>query len=150
MEREAVYDRVLLATDGSDNAELAAQRAIGMADCHDAALHVLYVAEKTTEDPAQKGVEEKIAEELNRGTDVVEDVEARATENGIEVETIVEPGVPRTMIENYAADREIGLVVLGSTGASGVTEKLVGTVAKYVVNEAPADVFVVRPDSRLE
>jgi nucleotide-binding universal stress UspA family protein len=139
VEREAVYERILLAADGSDNAELAAERAIEMADCHDAALHVLYVAEKTTKDPARKGVE-----------DVVEDVEARATERGIEVETTVESGVPRTKIESYAADRETGLTVLGSTGASGVTEKLVGTVAKYVVNEAPADVFVVRPDSRLE
>lgn len=145
-----MYERILLATDGSDNAELAAERAIEMADCHDAALHVLYVAEKTTEDPARKGVEEKIAEELNRGADVVEDVEAGATERGIEAETAVEPGVPRTMIETYAEEHGIGLVVLGSTGASGVTEKLVGTVAKYVVNEAPADVFVVRPDSRLE
>ena len=145
-----MYERMLLATDGSENAELAAQRAIEMADCHDAALHVLYVAEKTTEDPAQRGVEEKIAEELNRETDVVEDVEARATERGIEIETAIEPGVPRTMIETYADERGIGLVVLGSTGASGVTEKLVGTVAKYVVNEVPADVFVVRPDSRLE
>ncbi len=33
-----------------------------------------------------------------------------------------------------------------STGASDTTEKLLGTVAKYVVNEAPADVFIVRPD----
>jgi nucleotide-binding universal stress UspA family protein len=115
-------------------------------------LHVLYVAEKTMEDPARKGVEEKISEELNRGKDVVEDVEARATERGIEVETTVESGVPRTMIKTYldVDDRGIGLVVLGSTGASGVTEKLVGTVAKYVVNEAPADVLTVRPDSKLE
>lgn len=145
-----MYERVLLATDGSDNADLAAERALEMVDCRGAALHVLYVAEKTTDDPAQKGVEEKTAEEVNRGENVVEDVDGRAAERGIEVETAVEPGVPRTTIETDADDREVGLVVLGSTGASGVTEKLLGTVAKYVVNEAPADVFVVRPDFRLE
>ena len=145
-----MYDRILLPTDGSETAKRATDRAIEMADRHDAVLHALYVAEKTRDDPDGTGLEEKLTEELKAGEDVIDDVERLAAKRGIETETTVEPGVPRTTIEEYAAERDIGLIVIGSTGAGGVTEKLLGTVAKYVVNEAPADVFVVRADAKLE
>ncbi|MXV62226.1 universal stress protein [Natronorubrum sp. JWXQ-INN-674] len=141
-----MYDRILLPTDGSDTADLAAERAIDMADRHDAVLHVLYVAERTRDEPTQTGLEEKLTDELDTGEDVVEAVDAEAATAGVETEVTVESGVPRTVIEEYTDDHGIELIVIGSTGASDVTEKLLGTVSKYVVNEAPADVFIVRPD----
>ncbi|WP_254810575.1 universal stress protein [Natronosalvus amylolyticus] len=144
-----MYDTILLPTDGSDNAQLATEHALSMADRHDAELHVLYVAEKTRDDPVQKGLEEKLAEELNKGKDIVDDVENQATNENITTETVVEQGVPRTTIENYAAENDVGLIVIGSTGADSVAEQLLGTVSKYIVNEAPADVFIVRPDTLL-
>ncbi len=144
-----MYDQILLPTDGSDTADLAAERAIDMAARDDATLHVLYVAEKTREDPTQKGLEETLTTELSDGQKTVAAIETRAGERGIEAETTVTPGVPRTMIEQYADEHDVGLIVIGSTGASGITEKLLGTVAKYVVNEAPADIFVVRSDAVL-
>lgn len=145
-----MYGSILLPTDGSETAKRATDRAIEMADQHDATLHALYVAEKTRDDPERKGFEEKVTEELKRGNDVIGDVERRAADAEVGIETTVEPGVPRTTIEDYAADRDVGLIVIGSTGASDVTDKLLGTVAKYVVNEAPADVLVVRSDAKLE
>ncbi|SDJ67066.1 universal stress protein [Natronorubrum texcoconense] len=141
-----MYDRILLPTDGSDTADLAAERAIDMAARHDAGLHVLYVAERTRDEPTRKGFDEKITEELQTGEDVLESVVDRSTEVGVETEETVTSGVPRTTIEEYADDHDIGLIVIGSTGASDVSEKLLGTVSKYIVNEAPADVFIVRPD----
>ena len=51
------YDWILLSRDGSENATLATEHAIDMADRHDAGLHALYVAEKTRDDPTQQGLE---------------------------------------------------------------------------------------------
>lgn len=144
-----MYDRILLATDGSDTAQLAAERAIEMADRHDATLHVLSVAERTRDDPVEKGLEEKLTEEVSEGKEVVEAVEGRASERGVDTAVTVDVGVPRVIIERYVDEHDVGVTVVGSTGASDVTEKLLGTVAKYVVNEAPSDVFVVRPDAAL-
>lgn len=144
-----MYDRILLPTDGSETATLAAGRAIDMADRHGATLHVLYVAKRTRDDPIGDGLEETLAEERNTGEATVEDVADRAEKSDVETRTTVETGVPRVTIEDYADEHGIELIVLGSTGASGVTEKLLGTVAKYVVNEAPADVFIVRRDDRV-
>ncbi len=144
-----MHDTILLPTDGSNNAELAANRAIELADRFDATLHVLYVVEQTRDDPEMKGFEEKIAEEVDRGHDIVEEVKTRATNEGVETETTVERGVPRSTIVDYTDEHGIDLIVIGSTGADDPAEKLLGTVSKFVVNEAPADVFVVRPDERL-
>ncbi len=57
---------------------------------------------------------------------MIEDVEQRATEQELESVTGVESGVPRTTIEAYAADHDIDVIVIGSTGASDVAEKLHG------------------------
>ena len=144
-----MYDRILLPTDGSDTAELAAQRAIELAARDDAVLHVLYVAERTRDEPTRTGLAEKITAELDTGEDVVDEIVETATEAGLDTDGTVTTGVPRTTIESYADDHDIGLIVIGSTGATDVSEKLLGTVSKYVVNEAPADVFIVRPDAVL-
>ncbi|WP_440764664.1 universal stress protein [Natronorubrum sp. DTA7] len=111
-----------------------------------AAVHVLYVGERTRDEPTQKGFEETITEALQTGEDILESLVDRATEVGVEAEETVTSGVPRTTIEEYDDDHDIGLIVIGSTGASDVSETLLGTVSKYILNEAPADVVVVRPD----
>lgn len=144
-----MYDRILLATDGSDTAKLAAERATEMADRRDATLHVFYVAERTRDDPVEKGFEEKLTEEISAGREIVGAIDSRASERGLDTEVTVEVGVPHVRIERYVDEHDVGLTVVGSTGASEITEKLLGTVAKYVVNEAPSDVFVVRPDAAL-
>ena len=144
-----MYETILLPTDGSENAQLATERAIDTAARHDATLHVLYVVEMTQEDPTQTSPEEKLTKERGEGRDVIEAVEQQATEAGIKITTSIERGVPRTTIEEYADEYDINLITIGSTGASGMSEKLLGTVAKYVVNEAPADVLVVRHDDVL-
>lgn len=53
------------------------------------------------------------------------------------------------MIEEYAIEQHVECIVIGSTGADSTAEKLLGTVSKYVVNEAPSDVLVVRSDTQL-
>ena len=111
-----VYDEILLPTDGSDTADLAAKRAIDAAQRYDAALHVLSVAERTRDDPEVKGLEEKLAEELDEGQNVVETVAEQAEANDVETERAIEVGVPRTTIEDYADERGIDLIVIGSTG----------------------------------
>ncbi len=143
------YEEILLPTDGSDTANMAAERAIDAARRYDATLNVLSVAERTRDDPEAKGLKEKLAEEVDDARDVVESITERAEANGVATERAVEVGVPRTTIEDYADERGVDLIVVGSTGADDVSDKLLGTVAKYVVNEAPADVLVVRPDAAL-
>lgn len=50
-----MYETILIPTDGSQNAQLATERAINVAIQFDAELHALYVREKTRDDPEVNG-----------------------------------------------------------------------------------------------
>lgn len=144
-----MYDTILIPTDGSENAERASMKATEIADQYEATMHALYVMEETRDEPTRKTPEEKFSEEKRTGSRAVEVVEDHGEDHGIAVETVIERGVPRTEIETHVDENNIDLIVIGSTGADSVKEKFLGSVSKYIVNEAPADVLVVRPDAAL-
>lgn len=149
IESKFMYDTILVPTDGSENARLATERAVQFAIDHDATLHGLYVAEKSRDNPMVKSLDEHLSEQIHEGKQVLAELEDRAADAGLDVEVVLEKGVPQHAIETYVEANGVDLVVIGSTGTSGVADKLLGTVTETIVNEAPADVLVVRPDERL-
>jgi nucleotide-binding universal stress UspA family protein len=68
--------------------------------------------------------------------------------SGLEVETAVREGDPRTEIVAEAERWDADLVVLGSRGRTGVKRWLMGSVAEYVVRHAPCSVEVARGTAR--
>lgn len=58
--------------------------------------------------------------------------------------SLIQFGGTSTMIINYIKDNNIDLVVMGSKGASGVKEVLVGSNAEKIVRSSPAPVLVVK------
>lgn len=69
---------------------------------------------------------------------------------GLEVETQVREGDPRTEIVAEAERWKADLVVLGSKGRTGVARWLMGSVAEYVVRHAHCSVEVARTPARSE
>jgi len=90
-----MYERLLLAVDGSVTATLATERALEFATAHGTVVHALYVVEKTRDEPLSEGLEEAIAADKRNGQEVLEEIEASATDQGVEIETTLERGVPR-------------------------------------------------------
>ncbi len=64
---------------------------------------------------------------------------------GIEKEFVVKQGRPAKVIVNVAKELDIDLVVIGFQGRSTIGELVLGSVALYVVNNAPCPVLVVHP-----
>jgi nucleotide-binding universal stress UspA family protein len=54
-------------------------------------------------------------------------------------------GTPFLDIVRYAKEKDIGLIVIGSHGRSGLAHVLMGSVAERVVRKAPCPVLTVRP-----
>jgi nucleotide-binding universal stress UspA family protein len=54
-------------------------------------------------------------------------------------------GTPFLDIVRYAKEHDIGLIVIGSHGRSGLAHVLMGSVAERVVRKAPCPVLTVRP-----
>ena len=64
--------------------------------------------------------------------------------NGLEVETAVRDGDPRSCIVDEAQEWGAELIVVGSHGYTGLKRWLLGSVAQSVVSHAPCSVEVVR------
>ncbi|GAB6860282.1 universal stress protein [Haloplanus litoreus] len=117
-------ENVLVATDGSDEAERAGEHAIAVAGATGARLHALTVGDE--EDPARRLAD-------------------RAREAGIDATAAVRTGRPHEAILDYADEFDVDLVTLGSHGRTGVERVLLGSVAERVLRAATKPVLVVGP-----
>lgn len=147
--RDAAFDypfeTVLLATDGSDCARAALERAIDVVDRTDAALHVLSVVDTTSlGTDVRTGVYREALEESAR--EVVDDASAFATEAGVTpAASVVEfaPSVSRG-IRSYVEDHDVDLLVVGTHGRTGFDRFVLGSAAEFLVRTSPVPVLTVR------
>jgi nucleotide-binding universal stress UspA family protein len=147
--------RILLATDGSEEAELALKTAVDLADCTNSELHVVTVGREYH--PAHFEVPEtgRLLDEARR----VMEREAREVLDG-QVKKIEEAGGNVAQVHLRTGghrDREIvrvgeeigaGLIVMGSRGLGGLRRALMGSVSDSVVRHAHCPVLVVRPPDK--
>lgn len=152
------FGHVLLPTDGNDGAETAVEYALEYARAHDAELTVLYAIDPSVttriagSDPASVVDDEPDAILLDaleeRGQQVVDDLVERAVEAGVAtVDGTVEYGQPHRVILDYADERDVDLIVMGTHGRTGLDRYLVGSVTEKVVRGSGVPVLTVRmPD----
>lgn len=149
----ARYDRVLIPTDGSDNAEAATPHGAAMARTLDATVHVLNVVDLQAAGGAfdAGGLRREFVERLEeRGQaavdEVVDDLAGRAPD--VEVETAVtrttSHGGAAQEIRAYVETSAVDLVVMGSHGRSNLKRQLLGSVASSVLRTVDVPVLVVK------
>ena len=150
--------KILLATDGSAEATLAAQTAVDVADKTNSELHVVYVGEldygypsyDPTNDPSfavpdfeyMQQIHENLEQEARKALDA--EVERVKAAGGRVVEAHLSMGSPDAEIVKLAEDIGAGLIVLGSRGLGGIRRTLIGSVSDSVVRHAHCPVMVVR------
>lgn len=142
-----MYENVLLATDGSEAADRAAEHAVQIALRFDARLHVLHaVSPSLSEVLGSEDVERALEEATEAGEEMVESVAERAKEEGIDVVTQVEQRAAHEAILEYADENDVDLIVMGSRGASerSLRDRLIGGVSVKVVSMSKKPVLTVR------
>jgi nucleotide-binding universal stress UspA family protein len=141
--------KILLATDGSRDAELARTTAVDMATSTDSELHVVTVA------PGYPSVDvniPQVVEQLHTQAEKVlqEQVEKIEQAGGKVAQKhlkIADPMGERhraQQIVRVAEEIGAGLIVIGSRGRGGVRRALMGSVSDSVVRHAHCPVLVVR------
>jgi nucleotide-binding universal stress UspA family protein len=58
------------------------------------------------------------------------------------VEALIRKGVPHEVIVNTAAHEDVGLIVVGSHGRTGITKLFMGSVTERVIGHAKCAVLV--------
>jgi nucleotide-binding universal stress UspA family protein len=144
--------RILLATDGSEEAELALKTAVDLAHSTKSELHVVTAAHEYYPasfeapstgrllDETRRAIEWEAHEVLDGQVKKIEEAggtvaEAHLRKGGRRDQEIVRLG------EEIGA----GLIVMGSRGLGGLRRALMGSVSDSVVRHAHCPVLIVRP-----
>lgn len=139
--------KILLASDGSEAAELASQTAVELAQETGSELHVVCVEEVPVMAGAYaaQGVPTPASEE-NREllNDQVRYIEKAG---GSVEETYLRQGNPTREIIELSEEIGAGLVVMGSKGLGGLERFVLGSVSEAVVRYASCPVLVVRKEA---
>lgn len=120
-----MYDTIVAATDGSEQAAATVDHAAELARSVDATLHVVTVVE-TRGNPMKFGVDE--VDELDRAAaELIEKITEANTDLDIEGE--IRRGKPTEVLLSYADEVDADLLLVGQRGADGIEAALLGSTA---------------------
>jgi nucleotide-binding universal stress UspA family protein len=144
--------KILLATDGSEEAKLAFASAADLSKKTGSELHVVYVGHMplvsyespgaTTLDPGLSGRMHESAQQEART--MLDEQMQRVGHSGEIAEVHARIGKPAAEIVGLAEELGAGLIVLGSRGLGRLRRALMGSVSDSVVRHAHCPVLVVR------
>lgn len=145
--------KILLATDGSEEATPAVNTAADIAQKTDSQLHVVYVGPSLeyvgmgppliADVPAP--TQEQLSAEARELLDA--EVEQIRAAGGAVAQAHLGLGAPDQEIVELAEKLGAGLIVIGSRGRGGIRRALMGSVSDSVVRHAHCPVLVVRKES---
>jgi nucleotide-binding universal stress UspA family protein len=152
----ALPEKILLATDGSEEAASARGAAVELTEKLGSKLEVVYVGDSVPRigdmgpvylDPSvEETVQQRLDEESRKLLDEqVKEVEARG---GTVAGSHLGTGNQADSIVRLAEELDAGLVIMGSRGHGGIKRALMGSVADGVTRHAHCPVLVVRGDGR--
>ncbi len=138
--------RIILSTDGSEEAKQAYIPAFDIAGIKNAEIVAVYVMREGYifwEVPSPDILVEIEKGEREYGERLLKEIEDRGKELGIRVRKRIEKGRPADTIVKIARDEKADLIVIGTRGRGGV-RRIIGSVADGVIKSAPCPVLAVR------
>jgi nucleotide-binding universal stress UspA family protein/CBS domain-containing protein len=140
-----VFNRILVAYDGSEGARAALALGIDLAKSLEAELYSVSVEEHLPRYAASisevEGAKEQIDEHFKALTKEARDTAALAE---VELEPLVRQGHEVAEILGAAREGKFGLLIFGAHGHSRVFQRVVGSTSLSVARRAPCSVIVVR------
>ncbi|MFJ8262448.1 universal stress protein [Rummeliibacillus sp. NPDC094406] len=143
------YNNIVVAVDGSKEAEYAFKKAIAVANRNESTLNLVNIIDTRSFaaiEAYDRSIQERaqeFAEELLEG--YKKEAEAAGVKN---VNVLIEYGSPKTIITKDVSKKvEADLIICGATGLNAVERFLIGSVSESIVRSAKCDVLVVRTDS---
>jgi nucleotide-binding universal stress UspA family protein len=139
-----LFERILIATDGSERNQPAVRKGLEIARTCGSALYAIYVIDETPLTSAQTEVlTADVYRQLeDEGEKAVLQVKRMA--DGVTVEALVLSGRPAHVITDFAVKNRVDLIVVGSQGKSGLARLLLGSVAESIIRMADCMVLVVK------
>lgn len=142
-----MFRNILVAIDGSPDAQQALLHAKDLAESEHARLTILSaVAAPPSIAYASVGAAEVLAKSLQDGEREAEELLKQAVQvipDGVSVTTITSPEPPRMAILSQLKEGNHDLVVLGSRGRGAVRSVLLGSVSHDILHHSSVPVLIV-------
>ncbi|MBT2640072.1 MULTISPECIES: universal stress protein [unclassified Bacillus (in: firmicutes)] len=139
-----MYQKILLAADGSEHSKRAADHAIMIANCQgDSKIEIVYVVDG---DSSKSDVLSNWnSSDINdKRKERLKDIEQKAKESGVNFEIKILHGEPGPAMVEYTNQNKFDLVVIGSRGLNGLQELMLGSVSHKVAKRANCPVMIVK------
>lgn len=146
------FKRLLVAVDGSDNALRAARVAVAISKRFGAELIVCHVIATSAYSfsrvsaPGATLLTEYYVSARKDAERFIGEILMMGAADGVKANELIVDNVFSVVeaVVKSAADRGVGLIVVGTRGLSGFKKMLTGSVSRGLVNHAQCSVFVVR------
>ena len=146
-----MFNKILVPIDGSPGGEQAIAYAAAIADKFNSKVYVLFAIKPVD---VLVGYDQEIESEIQTrytvdymykvGEKIVQEVQDKFHEQGIkDVDGDIRDGYPAEVILDYAREKEVDLIVMGTHGRRGL-RALLGSVAREVIHKAPVPVMTVK------
>ena len=139
--------KILLATDGSEEAELAARTAIDLVESTGSELHLVYVERVPNflDGPGTIGYDSLLyGKHEEEGREVLRKLVWRVQiAGGAVAGSHLRMGGVADEVVSLAEELGVGLIVMGSRGHGGIRRALMGSVSDSVVRHAHCPVMIV-------
>jgi len=147
-----MVQKILLATDNSEQAEKAGEAALSMADLNGADIIVLYVIDAYYVNalPQPDLRDQTYKQLMAEGNEAVEKFEKRIEEvqcagqcKNVNIITMIKEGKPANVILKTAEEEVVDQIIIGKSGKHGIEKFLLGSTAERVVRESKIPVNVI-------
>lgn len=142
------YQNILVAIDGSIEAERALIKAIEIAKRNTAKLLLVHVIDTRTF-AAIEAIDRTMVEKTDQyAEELLQNYQKQALDAGItNVQYEIHYGSPKVKIpKDIAKKQKIDLILCGATGMNAFERFLIGSVSEHIIRYAPCDVLVVRTE----
>jgi len=140
-----MFQRILLAVDGSEHAVRAAKVAVEMAHCMKSAeLRVVVAYDPIPPFLGEPNLQLAIDARLNEAQGILKKAVGLVGNSHIDVHTELIEGNPAEAIIEVAKTRNSDVIVMGSRGLGRLAGLLLGSTSQKVVSHAPCPVLIVR------
>lgn len=139
-----VYNRILIAIDGSNNSKRAAKHAAWLASVNpEASIVALYVLnyDRTRTDVIQDADVQDL--HLYR-SELIEPILDEFKKKQVKYELVIRHGESGPTIVSFADEESFDLVIIGSRGLNSFQEMLLGSVSHKVAKRVSAPVLIIK------
>jgi nucleotide-binding universal stress UspA family protein len=139
-----MFNKILLAYDGSDGAKLALEKVVDFAKLANAELHLLAVGRIPEYAETVSETEEAREQARSYYAKIMDEAQREMKHQGLTPVVHIDFGKPADTILRIAEDLAVDLLILGTHPHSAMRRRFLGATVDKVIDHAHCSVLVVR------